>query len=132
MLQVSKKLDLQQLQAEWYQKLKEDGFADIENDERGLKRWSSHWSTRHTIEEIQAKIAYYQMADRFLAEHPFKSELEKVIWEYHTHAISVRDIATTLEKTGVFSISKTSVAKIVEELAHIMKTSYLAGYKEEN
>ena len=43
MSQSSPRNDLKRLQAEWYERLKQDGFEDIEDtslDERPLKRWS--------------------------------------------------------------------------------------------
>lgn len=125
---MAKKADLKKLQREWYKKLEDDGFKDIEQDEYGLKHWSSHWNTRHSIEEIQSKISYYEMADKFLSTHKFDSEVERAIWEYHSNGIGSRDIVITLAKVGIRQ-NRTYICRIIKRLETLMKNQYLPGFQ---
>jgi len=121
-----------ELKEVWYKKLADEGFEDLETDEDRLKKYLQTIFSRKNVTEQgggwQAKAAYYQMADRFLAEHDFITELEKTIWEYHANAISLRDISETLRKAGVEAMSRQSVWLIVRRLEAIMKSRYLVGY----
>lgn len=96
-----KKDSFKELQAKWYGKLKKEGFEDAEIDEDNLKLWSTRFFARHSIEQIQAKQAYYQMAENFLNDYKFETKRERIIWEYHSNGISVRDIVLVLRKVRI-------------------------------
>lgn len=125
-----KKVDFKKLQEKWYKKLEKSGFHDIESDEDNLKVWSSIFAAKHTKEVLQAKISYYQMASSFLEEYKFSSNVDKIIWEYHTNGIGVRDIAATLNKTKILKTNRTDVWKIIKRLKHTMFDMYMAPKKE--
>ncbi len=119
---------------EWYAKLEKEGFKDLEDKEGRLKRWSSDifGKTKALVQGggWQIKAEYYSMCERFLAEYPFETELEKTIWAYHTEAISVRDIAETLNKLRRKNkTNRQAVWLVVSRLEDRMKQMYLAGYK---
>lgn len=126
---------LNELKKIWYKKLEESGFEDLEADETRMKKSLQTIFNRKSVTEQyggwQAKAAYYQMCDRFLLEHPFTTELEKAIWEYHTNAISFRDIAETLKKANILPASRQSVFRVVHRLETIMKARYLFGYESD-
>lgn len=123
--------EFQKLKAKWYKKLADEtDFVDIEQDEERLKSYSSQFSRERSVLSWEAKAAYYQMCTSLLNEHEFTSSLERIIWEYHTNAISFRDIASTLTKARVAMLNKDAVYRIVKRLEHIMKTRYLSGYAE--
>jgi hypothetical protein len=125
-----KKSEYEELRAIWYEKLKEEGFKDIESDEHRLKVWSSSKFSKEPVELWQAKEAYYSMAAKFLVDHKFEDKLERIVWEYYSNGMSVRDIATTLNKVGITQMKRTSIWEIISRLEDIMKTYYLVGYSD--
>lgn len=123
----SPKVDFHTLKDVWYRKLERSGFEDIERDEYKLKRSSKDFCLPVVNRDWEAKNEYYSMTGRFLNEYKFKNNLEKVIWEYHSNAISMRDIAQTLNKTRVKKFNKDSVHSILKPLIKQMKKMYLVG-----
>ena len=123
--------EYEKLRAVWYKKLEKEGFVDIESDEDNLKSWSAKFATPKSQELMESKAAYYHMATHFLNDYQFESALEKTILEYHTEAISVRDIAKLLrKKTKVMTLDRNVVWKTVKRLETIMKKMYMSGYME--
>lgn len=121
------KANYRKLRKEWYAKLKESGFNDIEASETRLKS-TSYDNLVYPSEKqlpssivLQAKIEYREMADDFLNTYAFKSNLERVIWEYHANSISYRNIAKLLYTA---KITKTKnydfIFQIVKRLKAIM------------
>lgn len=123
MTRPKKQPSFEETQAKWYKKLERSGFEDIESDQNNLKVWSSVFFARHSIEQIQAKQAYYQMATNFLGDHKFETRREKIIWEYHANGISYRDISKTLKRVNV-KLSHTAVQNIVHKLQAAMYLMY--------
>lgn len=121
----SKKDSFKELQKKWYKKLAKEGFDDAELDEDNLKLWSTRFFARHSIEQIQAKQAYYQMAENFLHEYKFDTKRDHIIWEYHTGGISVRDIVKVLRKVNI-KIGRQTVWNAVKSLRKKMYTMYMA------
>lgn len=114
----------EELRDEWYAKLKDGGFQDIEDKQGRILEWSSRFAAKHDQVDMDAKLAYAQMADRFLDEYKFDTELEKTIWAYHANAISVRDIAVMLQKVGI-NYHKDKVHGVVKKLKKSMFSMYL-------
>jgi uncharacterized protein YdaT len=89
------------LQAEWYKKLKDEGFKDIEDtnsENEFLKDWhSSYFQTRHTPLDFEANAEYYRRATALLNGYEFASELERSVWALHSDGVSLRKIAAKLE-----------------------------------
>lgn len=90
-------------QDEWYRKLKEEGFEDIEfefKDGRGgsLKRFHSKFFVSRFKEGLpQAKEDYYRACAEFMLCHKFKDTREQRIWELHCDGMSVRKIAVEID-----------------------------------
>lgn len=116
--------DLNQLKTVWYRKLKQSGFKDIERDEDTLKSWSSIFQYQKPGNNAQSKEEYYRYATHFLEEHNFETELQRIIWEYHSNGLSMRNIAKTLNKTKVTKTNYTSVWQVVKELKATMYKLY--------
>lgn len=114
----------EELRDEWYAKLKDGGFQDIEDKQGRILEWSSRFNAKHDQVDMDAKLAYAQMADRFLDEYKFDTDLEKTIWAYHANAISVRDIAVMLQKVGI-NYHKDKVHGVVKKLKKSMFSMYL-------
>lgn len=119
------------IQKKWYAKLKKSGFEDAERpegDRFALKNPSEACKRDIVIKDYYAKLEYYSMARKFIHDYKFESNLEKVIWEYHSEGVSVRNIAKLLKKVKVMKPNKDNVALIVARLADEMKKMYLVGY----
>lgn len=132
------------LQKKWYDKLKKEGFVDIEQDEDTLKSWHSQlFINRHTnftekSGKREAKFdatwftsqeEYYRLAGIFLHDHEFKSDIEKLIWELHSagenKASIYRELVSRNRKVhreGIYKIIKTLANIMVEELCQSKKT----------
>ena len=123
---MSKKSDFKQLQRFWYEKLKRGGFEDIEVNEMTLKRTSAATFEKSNPMLSESKRQYYSMAEQFLNENEFENARERIIWEYHTNAISMRKIVFLLNQTNpIAQISRTYVWKVINRLERAMKLKYL-------
>lgn len=127
----TKTTDYSRLREIWYKKLKKSGFKDIEQDEDNLKVWTIGFFKKQPKEVWEAKRAYYHMADSFLHDYKFETELEKIIWEYHANGLGCRAIATTLKKVKIVKrTNRTAVWEIIKRLRTIMKKMYMQDERE--
>lgn len=120
----TKRNEYLKIKDEWYKKLKASGFNDIEHKDGSInpshiRRQQKHPIYREAIQE------YYYMCYHFLHEYAFPNEIERVIWEYHTEGVGVRDIADTLHKVKLSKIKKSMVFYILKKLEQEMKSRYL-------
>lgn len=121
----------EQFRDEWYKKLAKEGFTDIENDEDHLKFYTSRFAADFTQETWAAKTAYYQMAENFLNDYKFETHLERAIWEYHTNALSYRDIAKILKKLRLVKrMNRTTIYQIIKRLKVKMFDMYMVKHRE--
>lgn len=92
--------DYKKLKAEWYKRLKEGGFRDVEKTINGreyLQTWDSFdFSLKYDHQTFQAKQDYYYHAFQFLNNHCFASSIEKEIWSLHAQALGCREIAKVI------------------------------------
>lgn len=114
------------LQNKWYQKLKEEGFKEIEDTDSPkefLKSWHSHYFFhRYSADEIQEGQDYFRMCDDFYWRYAsFKNKTEKEIWRLHSEGYSRRKIAILLLQQKK-QISDSSVQIILSKLKKIMHT----------
>lgn len=117
----SKKTDsYAKLKAKWYKKLADGGFVDIERDEHSFKNGNNYNMLTTPAIQWVAKEEYYRMATHFLNEHNFDSELDKVIWEYHTNGISMRNIVLLLAKVNI-KRQRDQVWRCINRLEQTMK-----------
>lgn len=123
----NKKQSLKQLQDFWYKKLKVDGFDDLEYGDDFirsakpalLRKPQTSTIYQESIEE------YYYMATHFLNDFKFKSNVQRIIWEYHSNGISSRDIAKLLTKAKIRQPPKKStVFVIIKRLEQSMYALY--------
>lgn len=96
-----KKPQLINLQNEWYEKLKNDGFDDIETRRGALKKFHSKRFRSATDpysdpEYLKSKQNYYIRATQFITFFKFESDLEKEIWTLHADGKSFRVIALSI------------------------------------
>lgn len=134
---MAKPKDYKTLRDQWYKKLEKAGFEDIEDVKTDmLKSWSSKFTrvdkdthrtrAQNSLVERKAKQRYYQLATYFLNDYAFESNLDKIIWEYHTEGISVRDISRLLKKAKVLDITGAGIHKgYIKRLRSIMRKMYI-------
>lgn len=103
------------LQHQFYKKLKDTGFEDIEeinSSKEMLKTWASNIKPdRHRSAE------YFDQANDFYYTFSFDSEKDKDVWRHHADGESVRQIERHYNRRGY---RKSTVAKIVWRLSRIM------------
>lgn len=118
-----KKTDYERIRKYWYDKLKEEGFVDIEYADGSLNIGHPR-STHYEDPELrQIALDYNIMAIDFLNTYVFANKLEHIVWEYHTEGFSVRDISSTLAKINI-KINKDKVWKIIDRLEKRMKRGF--------
>jgi hypothetical protein len=108
------------LEKVWYDKLKGEGFEDIENtqtSDRMLKEWDFNFF-RNQFNQVQyeSTLEYYERANRLLSSFGFKNEVHRRIWELHCEGQSERKIASQLTKC-----KKSMVHYIISNIAQQMK-----------
>lgn len=123
-----------QLEIEWYQKLKESGFEDIENHlspDRPLKRWDSFKFVSVTFNERKIVRTQYQIKIDTFANDPSFPEVIQVmvkhwnnrfdtlglekIFELHRLGHSERDIASQM------NCSKSCIHYMLKRIEEWMK-----------
>jgi len=86
----------------WYDKLKKEGFQDIENtktDERLLKEWDfNFFRNQFNLIQYESTLGYYDQAKEILVSESFKSEIHKKVWELHCEGLSERSIAVRVKE----------------------------------
>jgi hypothetical protein len=112
--------ELKQLEHEWYSKLLQDGFMDIENTnhpERPLQTWHNLKFRDVSQDEMDAKLKYYSKAKDLLNTYPFENEIHQKIWELHSDGITARKIEklinSTYKRASISSIIKLIAAEII-------------------
>lgn len=115
------------LRDEWYKKLKEDGFTDVESvDEKLIGRWSTSNFTRvRTRVNMEQTLEYYNIAGHFLFDYKFEDEFDKQVWQYHTEGMTVREISEILTQTTPIGAKKSNIGKIIKRLSGVMKQMYI-------
>lgn len=109
--------NFKRIQKQWYQKLKDDGFKDIEEESNGrygdlIKLESSVFRYKRNMASTQV---YFSRAFSFLNSYRFKNPVHKYIWELHCHGFTERKIAEHV------IYKKSMVHAIISKLAEIIK-----------
>jgi hypothetical protein len=125
--------NFKQIQDEWYKKLKDEGFVDIENSitlADGKKGYENSGRSgpnlkNKTSEQFQATLLYYQNCRSFLTNHDFTCEIDKFIWSLYAEGEPYRKISEELKNQKNIKLNKDSVRKIVKELEKTMNAAIL-------
>lgn len=91
-----KSRQFKELEREWYGKLKESGFEDIEDnstEERRLRSWHNLRFSNFSPIKICMISSYYSYSADLLQTHRFINEEQKRIWELHCNGLTEREIA---------------------------------------
>jgi hypothetical protein len=108
--------ELKQMQQEWYQRLSNDGFCDIEDVThplRPLQTWHNLKFKDVSQDEVTAKLKYYSRAKDLLGTYPFQNEVHQKIWELHSDGITARKIEKLIN--GVYK--RASISSIIKLIA---------------
>lgn len=124
---------LDKLTQVWYEKLRKAGFKDIEIGD-GVISNSDAFSKnqdhgQHTDTWRRSKEEYYHMAEYFLNHYKFKSNLDRIIWEYHVNGLGTTAIFPILNKVRgpKKKLTQQNVWAIVDRLRRIMT---IGSYEE--
>jgi hypothetical protein len=123
------------LQKEWYTKLKESGFVDIEDSKGGLKIYSQKLAAKNSQTMSNRWLAtreYYYQAEHFANNYKeFESELHQSIWTYHSGGLGSREIVTALSKVKI-KTNRTTVCRIIKYYAEKMDKLYMIELLRKN
>lgn len=94
------------LQDEWYGKLKEIGFNDIEREYKGeifLKEWASNAYRAGKVhsETVEEKTEYYRLlSGQFSDEQAFEDDSDRLIMEKTCDGWTIAEISRELKERG--------------------------------
>lgn len=118
------------LQEKWYKKLKKEGFVDLEDVRGNLWTWSSfYFSCRYTPDRFHDIERFYQEAEVFLHEHPFKNVRDRAVWELFCQGKTVQAISKALKARHFKLVSNTAVFHIINRLTKEMKKKWVLKNK---
>lgn len=114
------KASFKELQAEWYQKLADAGFEDIEDVRRSdapLKSWHDYRFRQAADVRVETTRAYYERAQVLLHEGRFPTATHRRIWELHCTGLSNRKIAAAISRDpGLTHYQHVKVGYIIGEI----------------
>lgn len=113
-----KQKQLSELTKQWYQKLKDEGFVDIEESFQyhALYFAQAFGELRHRSD---SRLDYHERAISFLELYEFEDDTEKKLWAMHTMGHTQRQICKDL------NLSKGAVYRTIKNLTGIMKEAIL-------
>lgn len=89
-----------ELTKEWYKRLKEDGFQDIEQDERYLKENS--YKAYQGADEItrDTKLLYFTLLTHHIGRAEFKTEVDRIVLLMRSEGAKIKSICDYLSSIG--------------------------------
>ncbi len=120
---MSSQANLKKLQKEWYKKLQEEGFIDIEthsHKDTPLTTWHSLKWKNLSLEVMETTLEYNSMARDLLNTHDFQTETHKRIWELHCDGLSKRKIEKILQTTEN-PYKREAIGLIIKNIASLIK-----------
>jgi tRNA G26 N,N-dimethylase Trm1 len=114
-----------ELRNEWYEKLKEAGFEDIEDTKSSperLKRWDSSYFSDKRITKIMrdSQEQYYYEATHLLVTHKeVFTPITHKVWELHSNGYSCRNIADELSQNGI-KTNKDMINKTINKIKKLI------------
>lgn len=90
-----------ELQHEWYEKLAESGFVDIENDEEEVKQYAANSYRGASQEERIAKLDFFMKLSQHVMSTHFKNKTERFVMECYANGIKQVNIRKRLASIGI-------------------------------
>lgn len=111
------------IQKEWYSKLKQSGFEDIESfDSKGVPNDLMKTDVRIDYSKDpsinQARQDYYRFASQFVYDNVWESVFDKTVWDLHSEGKTEREI---LESFKPAKIGKTSIHNSIKRTLELFK-----------
>lgn len=100
------------LQAEWYKKLKNSGFKDIESKNESKK--DRIRPQEFTVDH--AKIEYFQRCEEYLGQNQISDSLDLFIFQNHCDGKSNRTISEILPQYAFEALTPRAVDKRLQRL----------------
>ncbi len=96
-----KSANFKELTKDWYKRLKEDGFRDIEQDEEHLKDTS--YKAYQGADEIvrETKLLYYTLISQNVGRTSFPNEVDGIILMLHAEGNNIKRICDKLCEYGL-------------------------------
>jgi hypothetical protein len=89
------------LRDEWYERLRAEGFEDIENTKTHtpiLKQYhAAYFSSRYSAEEFQEILSYYETAQSLSLKG--ESFLDAQVWRYHSQGMLQPEIGKRVNRS---------------------------------
>lgn len=125
--------EFKKVQDKWYEKLKDEGFQDIENtqhEERPLKKWHFNFfrngrksdrametnPAQRTLIEYRSTADFYQQASALLFTYRFENKTHKKIWELFCEGMTERHIA---KKIKIYK--KSTIHLVIKKISMSLK-----------
>jgi hypothetical protein len=105
------------LQDEWYEKLKNAGFNDIERSFEFHSKIFQQKIERHNV-MVKENSDYYVKAVEFFYIYDFENLRDKQIWLLHANGDSIRKIGS------VIKLEKSQVHRLISKYKKIMLEAY--------
>lgn len=86
--------NIKKLKYEWYKKLQESGFTDIEDENGNIKEIRSRVGGGNSVVSY---TEYYEIATHYGINGRFDNEFESRVWQYFCDGLSVRKIAKAMD-----------------------------------
>lgn len=121
--------EFRDLKDQWYQKLKDSGFEDIEDtqsEKEFLNVWHSNvFQIEKTTHNFQSKQSYYYDAAHALEIYRdcplfFTDPSDQLAWELHCNGISLRNISKELNKRG-YKTNKDLLNKVINKFKKLIR-----------
>lgn len=102
-MSVYKTKEFKALQADWYKKLKQTGFHDIEAHERSEYEVNDKELRRvRALAGDPARAEWYRCLARFAESNLFEKKIHKAIWRMHAEQMPPRDIYNALRNDPIY------------------------------
>lgn len=118
--------NLAKLQRQWYARLRDDGFDDVEyGREDGPLKVACRENRGIDTLEYEATLEYFSRASEFLETRHWTTATEREVWRRHADGASLREIAAAMGR------SKKWAERRVSELRAEM-TAWWSAAREES
>lgn len=134
---ITSQTSLKKIRDYWYEKLKDEGFDDIEDTNSPnemLKTWSYAFfrlQAQNSFDYFNFRQDFYSYLDQLLTRFKFKSVYHERIIELRSNGLSLREISRALKlefgeaPKGYYGFAKEFIAKTIQEIMEEDKKTQL-------
>ncbi len=96
---MNKKQEIKALQKHWYDKLKKDGFVDLENSKNVMKSFSIMNTKSKRFHDREAVLEFFLKLDAYVTHSKDLKPLHKAILTHHSEGLRLNQIAELVSKS---------------------------------